>query len=77
MKEDSFSGYAEYTPLDTRFYPILGSNNGANTMRLLCDHKDGLGSHRIETIVLLGGPAVSDSRRNIDSNLRRISQSLL
>jgi hypothetical protein len=68
LKEDALSGYAEYTPLDTTLYAILGSVNGANTMRLLCDHKDELGSHRIETIILLGKSAVIDSRRKVDSN---------
>lgn len=35
------SGYT--APLDEGFYAILGSNNGANLMRLLIDHKYELG----------------------------------
>jgi hypothetical protein len=55
--EDSSSGYIEYTqPLDEGFYAILGSENGANSMRLLIDHREirsGSGSHHFFLIVVL------------------------
>jgi hypothetical protein len=60
MKEDSSSGYTEYTPLDEGFYAILWSENGANSMRLLIDHKYELGSRTIEKIIVLGGPDLKD-----------------
>jgi hypothetical protein len=37
-------------------------------MSLLGEHKDQLGSRRIEAIILLGAPEVIDSRRKVDSN---------
>ena len=68
LKEDPLSGYVEYTPLDEGFYAVLGSDNGANTMRLLIDHKYELRGRTIEKIIILGGPAVE--KRGILTDLK-------
>ena len=37
--EERADGYRLYTPRDEAFFAILGSVNGANTMRILIDYK--------------------------------------
>ncbi|OWY41765.1 hypothetical protein AA0118_g3464 [Alternaria tenuissima] len=44
----------EYTCLDNGFYAILGTPNGASTMRMLRDHKKELGHRIVEKIVVFG-----------------------
>jgi hypothetical protein len=44
----------EYTSQDNGFYAILGSPNGANTMRMLRDHRTELGHRVVEKVVVLG-----------------------
>jgi hypothetical protein len=53
---DRSSGWAVYTKDDEGFYAILGSDNGASSMRLLIDHKYELGGRIVERIVVVGGP---------------------
>jgi hypothetical protein len=50
------TGYAVYTKEDDGFYAVLGSANGASSMRLLIDHKAELGNRSVEKIVMIGGP---------------------
>ena len=47
-------GRKVYTSLDDGFYAILGSANGASTMRMLLDHKSKIGYRTIERIEVLG-----------------------
>jgi len=44
----------EYTRLDNGFYAILGTPNGASTMRMLRDHRTELGHRVVEKIVVFG-----------------------
>ncbi|CAE7026322.1 hypothetical protein P3342_005752 [Pyrenophora teres f. teres] len=44
----------EYTCLDNGFYAILGTPNGASTMRMLRDHRTELGYRIVEKIVVFG-----------------------
>ncbi|RMZ72067.1 hypothetical protein GMOD_00007058 [Pyrenophora seminiperda CCB06] len=44
----------EYTRLDNGFYALLGTPNGASTMRMLRDHQTELGYRIVEKIVVLG-----------------------
>jgi hypothetical protein len=44
----------EYTCLDNGFYAILGTPNGASTMRMLRNHQAELGHRIVETIVVFG-----------------------
>lgn len=44
----------EYTRLDNGFYAILGTPNGASTMRMLRDHRTELGHRIVEKIVVFG-----------------------
>ena len=48
------NGYREYLPLDEGFFALLGSVNGASTMRMLLDHKVDLGHKTIQKIVVFG-----------------------
>ena len=59
LYEDCSSGWAVYTKDDEGFYAILGSDNGASSMRLLIDHKHELGRRIVERIVVVGGPPKS------------------
>ncbi|KAI8940455.1 hypothetical protein NX059_004141 [Plenodomus lindquistii] len=44
----------EYTRHDNGFYAILGTPNGASTMRMLRDHRTELGHRIVEKIVVFG-----------------------
>ena len=55
LVEDPSTGYAIYTKEDDGFYAILGSTNGASSMRLLIDHKAELGDRTVERIIVVGG----------------------
>lgn len=44
----------EYTEADQGFYALLGSINGASSMRMLIDHKEALGFRTVERVVVLG-----------------------
>jgi hypothetical protein len=44
----------EYTCHDNGFYAILGTPNGASTMRMLHDHRTELGHRIVEKIVVFG-----------------------
>jgi hypothetical protein len=55
LVKDPSTGYAVYTKEDDGFYAILGSTNGASSMRLLIDHKAELGNRTVERIVVVGG----------------------
>ena len=57
--EDPATGYSVYNKEDEGFYAILGSDNGASSMRLLIDHKAELGNRTVEKIVVVGGPPSS------------------
>ncbi|KAF2185721.1 hypothetical protein K469DRAFT_664674 [Zopfia rhizophila CBS 207.26] len=48
------NNYVEYTQLDNGFYAILGTPNGASTVRMLLDHKRVLGFRVVEKVVVLG-----------------------
>ena len=43
-----------YTRIDNGFYAILGTPNGASTMRMLRDHRTELGYRVVEKIVVFG-----------------------
>jgi hypothetical protein len=51
--------YVEYTPLDNGFWAMLGTPNGASTIRMLRDHKRDLKFRLVEKIVVLGDEALS------------------
>lgn len=55
LVEHPSTGYAIYTKEDDGFYTILGSTNGASSMRLLIDHKAALGNRTVEKIIVVGG----------------------
>lgn len=44
--------YCVYGPGNDGFFALLGSPNGASTMRMLHDHKESLGYRRVERVVL-------------------------
>ncbi|EDU48901.1 predicted protein [Pyrenophora tritici-repentis Pt-1C-BFP] len=44
----------DYTSLDNGYYAILGTPNGANTMRMFHDHRTELGHRIVEKIVVFG-----------------------
>ena len=44
----------EYTDIDEGFYALLGSTNGASSMRMLIDHKDALEVRTVERVVIVG-----------------------
>jgi hypothetical protein len=46
--------YREYTKWDQGYHAILGSVNGASTMRMLLDHKAQIGYRTVERVVVLG-----------------------
>lgn len=43
----------EYSEVDQGFYALLGSINGASSMRMLIDHKEALGFRTVERVVIL------------------------
>ena len=51
--------YREYTEIDDGHYTILGSPNGASTMRMLNDHKAAIGNRTVERVIVLGDKTVS------------------
>ena len=51
--------YREYTECDAGYYAILGSPNGASSMRMLHDHKAAIGYPTIERIIVLGDHKVT------------------
>ena len=55
-------GYKVYTELDDRYYAILGSQNGASTMRILLDHKAQIGFRTVEKIILFECRNVGDEK---------------
>lgn len=62
-------GYKVYTELDDGFNAILGSQNGASTMRLLLDHKAPIGFRTVEKIAVFecrnaGDEEIEDLARN-------------
>ena len=52
-KSDS-KGYREYTKYHSGFFALLGSVNGASTMRMLLDHKEEeeIGFHIVDKVVV-------------------------
>jgi hypothetical protein len=68
LVEDPSTGYAVYTKEDDGFYAILGSTNGASSMRLLIDHKAELGNRTVERIVVVGG--LPGTRNGVALDLR-------
>lgn len=46
--------HVEYTAPDDGYYAILGTVNGASTMRMLLDHKAGMGYRTVERVIILG-----------------------
>jgi len=46
--------HREYTELDQGYYAILGSINGASSMRILLDHKTEIGYRTVERVIVLG-----------------------
>lgn len=46
--------HKEYTEWDQGYHAILGSVNGASTMRMLLDHKAAIGFRTIERVMVLG-----------------------
>jgi hypothetical protein len=51
--DDGTKGYKVYTKWNDGFYAILGSQNGANSMRILLDHKAKIGYRTVEKVVVL------------------------
>ena len=51
--------YREYTDLDDGYFAILGSPNGASTMRMLNDHKAAIGHRTVERVIVLGDENIS------------------
>ncbi|KAL8856142.1 MAG: hypothetical protein Q9178_007267 [Gyalolechia marmorata] len=45
--------YREYTELDHGFHAILGTANGASTLRMLLDHKQDAGWRTVEKVIVL------------------------
>ena len=45
--------HCEYTDGDEGFYALLGSINGASSMRMLIDHREALGFRTVERVVVL------------------------
>ncbi|KAK2798739.1 hypothetical protein FQN50_008720 [Emmonsiellopsis sp. PD_5] len=45
--------YREYTEFDEGYYAILGSTNGASTMRMLIDHKRDIGYRTVDKVIVL------------------------
>lgn len=68
LVEDPSTGYAVYTKEDDGFYAILGSINGASSMRLLIDHKAELGNRIVDKIIVVGG--LPGRRNGVDLDLR-------
>ena len=62
-------GHREYLPLDEGFFALLGSVNGASTMRMLLDHKKHIGHKTIEKIVVL--PCAHDAADVYDFSKHR------
>ena len=44
---------------DGYYFAILGSPNGASSMRMLNDHKAAIGSRSVERVVVLGDQNIS------------------
>lgn len=61
-------GYREYTQIDDGYYAILGSPNGANTMRMLIDHKAEHRYREVERIVVLSLDSSQSNSSNEASN---------
>lgn len=53
-------GYKVYTELDDGYYAVLGSQNGASTMRILLDHKAQIGFRTVEKIIVFECRNVGD-----------------
>lgn len=50
-KSDS-KGYREYTKYHSGFFALLGSVNGASTMRMLLDHEEEIGFRIVDKVVV-------------------------
>ena len=46
--------YIEYTDVDEGFFGLLGSTNGASSMRMLIDHKEALEYRTVKRVVVVG-----------------------
>jgi hypothetical protein len=68
LVEHPLTGYAIYTKNGDGFYAILGSANGASSMRLLIDHKTELGNQTVEKIVAVRG--IPGTRNRVALDLR-------
>lgn len=66
LDQDVLTGYAEYTKEDDGFYAILGSTNGASSIRLLIDHKTALANRTMDKIVVIGGLPGTRNRSPLD-----------
>lgn len=51
--------HVEYTKWDQGYPAILGSVNGASSMRMLLDHKALMGYRTVERVVVLGGETLT------------------
>jgi len=68
LVENPATSYAVYTKEDDGFYAILGSTNGASSMRLLIDYKAELGNRTVERIVVVRG--LLGTRNSVALDLR-------
>jgi len=60
MREEA-NGHIEYNFLDPGFYAILGTPNGASTVRMMADHKVELKYRLIDKIVIVGDKSLKFS----------------
>lgn len=52
LKTEGAQFYREYTHNDEGFWAILGSPNGASTLRMMANHKHELGGRTVEKIIV-------------------------
>ncbi|KAI4102630.1 MAG: hypothetical protein L6R37_004285 [Teloschistes peruensis] len=53
FKEEGADGYRVHTEADDRFWAILGSHNGASTIRMLSDQHKETGHRTVEKVIVL------------------------
>ena len=57
--KEGLNFYREYTEIDDGYYAILGSPNGASTMRILNDHTAAIDNRTVERVIVLADKTVS------------------
>ena len=61
------NGYRIYTNIDDGFFAILGSPNGASTLRMLIDHKEQIKYRTAKRIVVFGCRDIEDVEDDMKS----------